>query len=294
MNRDRHRQGMALLLVLATCLIASAAAVGAVAAIARSRSAAIVEQQQAAIDVLRRDAEAAVAEWCRRAGVTLVTPPQRPWRPTLVVEATWPDADGRPSGSLRAWVWDGCSSHPPAVFQAGHPLGLACAGPWPAALRRATAIERQRSDLLAIVELQPGQQRFPDPIDRAGDDGALALAIAPHADGRVNINTAPLPLIAAIARELDVPLDLDRLRRDRERGLRQQLPPADAAHGDRLAGVRLIDRTDRWQALIDLRLGSLRRTWWVAFALGAPAGSTGIPVGDGDDLFILIRHAVAP
>ena len=154
------------------------------------------------------------------------------------------------------------------------------------------------NDIIERFPLPLGVRRFPDPGWHAGQvvgwrtseqraaavpfpDGAttqadvVALIINPHSDGRININTAPIPLVQAICRLRGIGLP-EHLMENRRKHLRTTAPLGSADNDPHLP--RLVDYTLVWNSLITVTCNNHPQSWWVVL------------VGNPDNLRIVQRH----
>ena len=117
------------------------------------------------------------------------------------------------------------------------------------------------------------------PSNRNGTPSpCLATVFSPHSDGRINCNTAPLPVVEQVLR-IQGALTVADLRRNRERGV-LSMPPPDPG-GDPGHAV-LVSSTGVWNLHITVSVQGRCRSWWVVVV-----GGTQIP-------HMVQRHVVDP
>lgn len=114
----------------------------------------------------------------------------------------------------------------------------------------------------------------PRPSPSAPAD-VIALVINPHSDGRINLNTAPFPLIRRVCQLRGVGLP-ENLRENRRRGIRTMAPSTLSDGNPYLP--RLVDFTLVWNCLITVKAHDRSRSWWVVLG------------GNPDSLRVLQRH----
>ena len=294
------RAGVALVFVLGLLVLSMAAATLWLRVTQRSVQALHVWQADTRIWAIEQAAEQLAISWLATQGGSLVAPPEGGSWP--IITDRWTTADS--SGWLTVVVYDGWSGIPPHLagprgalrrFVPGDFLGLPLDSTTPIRAGMAT-------DLIACWDPPPGSRRFPvvpagpamaaqawegsatrreavpAPDMQGSPSPCLATVFSPHSDGRINCNTAPLPLIEHILR-MQGGLTLTDLRRNRDRGI-MTLPPPDpgGAPGHALlvasSGVWNLHLTVAWQGTI--------RSWWVVVV-----GNTPLPR-------IVQRHAVDP
>lgn len=275
------RSGIALLLALATLVLVLAGMTAALAALHGARQSAWSSGVDAHLLAGLRQGERLATAWLASGGDRLVLPPEGGG--VLLVDDRFRLADG--DGRLSVIAYDGLAGLPIGLAQRGDPLRQALDGPLldlpiPAVPPAAAA------QLLDRLPLPDGLDRFPRPAlgtgrlwrtagqpatagaARQAGGTSLAEAIAFRSDGRINLNTAPEPLLrAAYAR-----LRLDGIDAALER--RRLLQPGQAPSApSRVDGLRLVGESDCWQMLISLEWQGIRRSWWVIFTGKPPNAS---------------------
>jgi hypothetical protein len=119
---------------------------------------------------------------------------------------------------------------------------------------------------------------LPTSLRLTSTEPVLALIISPHSDGRINLNTAPLPLIEEVCRLRGIGVP-EHLVHNRKLGV---FTPAPAGN-DALPGLpRLVDTSVVWNCLITTQWAGIERSWWVVL------------VGSDTNLHIIQRHDATP
>ena len=293
------RAGMALVFVLGILVLVLAAVSVWLGAGVRSALATHTWSAENHVWAQEQAAERLVVEWLTLHGGALVAPPDGgAW---TILADRWASASA--SGWLTVTVYDGWSGIPPHL--AG-PRGI---------LRRALPSELSgviattlapgtsdgTSDALARWDPPVGYRTFPAVPSGPGSSARtllgpgvsapsfapasvplptpnLATVLSPHSDGRINCNTAPVPLVEQVLRAYGG-LTLTDLRRNRQKGL-PTLPPPDP--GGAPGHPVLVATSGVWQAHITAGYHGLIRSWWV------------VVVGSGPVPRIVQRHVVDP
>lgn len=290
--RYPSRRGAALLLVLATLILA----VTASATLARVTSTVKLNHEfthrTAIADDLLRAAQPPILTWLASKSSTVVLPPEATSSQVQVLHDAWViDAIEH---ELRITAWDQCGMVPVDVARSGSPLRLVL----PAEVKRVLDQVTIRSDqpagldwYLWACQMNERLRVFPEPSDprpvifeQAGgedqkpphqplldeppaglpDSVAVGEYIATHNPGRINVNTAPMEVVQAALRlagrgglEHIVAARLaDRLT------LLNDLPRIDESNR---AAPRIATSSNTWAFRIDLRVGTVRRSWWAVY-----------------------------
>jgi hypothetical protein len=292
------RRGAALLLVLGAVVVVLAVLQVGMSTRWWGASVAILDHRDAQQWQLLADADAVIAAWCERHGATMTADPASPMSGLILVDRSWTmsgNADGEPGGRIQVRIWDACGGLPVAALATGHPIAGSVGAPWSALIGQVPPTP----DVLETLRLPPGVRQFPVEPAAGPAQPSCAVGLAIHGEGSVNINTAPLDMIEAVARWNGLSLDLRALAAERHLGKPSGLPRMGSPLAD-LADVRLVDRTDRWQALITITHQGRTTAWWTVYRLGirAVTGSLGeppggwTPAGPGTAITIVQRHVV--
>ena len=128
-----------------------------------------------------------------------------------------------------------------------------------------------------MVEWSVGGIERPTPALRplpASASMPLALAISPHSNGAINLNTAPMHLVETVCRLRGIGVP-EHLRARRRGGLHSPAP----AGADQIVGLpSLVDHSLVWNCLITVRWSGRERSWWV------------VMVGTATNLRMVQRH----
>ncbi len=286
-SRRQPRRGVALLIVLATTLLLTGALMVWLRQAAVANQAEILNRIDVQLATSLHWGEQVAVRWLERHGNSVVAPPAGgSW---TILNDVWDDGDDE--GSLAVTVYDGWAGVPLHHALPGAPLhdalpAAARSIAWPALAPWSSQLGEQASDALDRVILPATLRRFPDPLlahrgqsvswGRGQSDGpdvvapppdarsasSLAELVCPHGDGRLNINTAPLWLLARVyhLHGLSLPTAV---AEHRERGI-PTLTAMNAPHDGRLPTV--VVGSAVWHALITARWNAQRRSWWVVVA----------------------------
>jgi len=310
-QHDRTR-GVALLIVLATLVLALSASVTLVRVASTARLRQQVQDRVAAVDSLLEAAEGVegpIQHWLVHDAGKIVLPIASNSPEVTVLNDGWLDAHSGDRYELRITAFDQLGMVPWRLVRSGSPLRLTL----PAEILH--VLDQELGDLEAehrlpgldqlAIQDQHAICRFPASVE--GDamsfgDAAEAsnesweewhsslpaiggvLATHPSADALVpaviNVNTAPIPLIEAAMRMAGRE-GLEVITAARERG---ELAPAPApaprpqagasSQHDINSATRFVGVSDCWAFRIDCRVGPLRRSWWVVYQPSAHRSSS--------------------
>lgn len=259
------RSGVALLVVLVAVSVALAgltAALGLSQATRHAQHARGVDDQL--VD-LALAGESLARRWIAAGGATMVLDPDRPRAGILVVDDRIIVSE-RGDALVRVEIYDAWAGLPGHLVGPAGALATLKPARWGAVTIPPSAAggPGHASDLLARIRGIGSLPRFPDPRDPARTGLALAHWLAPHSDGRVNVNTAPPSLLQGLIERAgrgDARTMLERRRRGERVTLQHRRIDARDEHG-----FQLVDRTACWNARIDVRWAGQHRAWWVVFA----------------------------
>lgn len=256
------RRAVALLLVLA--LVAGALPIIALAA---SRSSAAVQLDRsmaegAIADDLMQAATLPIVDWLRRDAPLVALPPQAEQPMVRVLDDRF-ELEGRPI-EIRVTAWDLQGMLPADAVRAGTPLRLLL----PNDVReRVDALEAD-PDGLDVFAAGDGHRRiFPSPTSHEPALGALvSTSERPSAQPtvRLNVNTTPAALLARALRQAGRG-GYEQIMERRAMGQRSGPPPM--PEGDRTGSPRIVlaASSSSWGVRIDVRVGSVRRSWWTVW-----------------------------
>jgi hypothetical protein len=258
---QRSRRGIALLLVLATLVLAVTAAAGLARVATAARLHAESARRAIAADALLDAAEAPILDWLHRHAGRTVLPPEAT-SPRVAVLDDEIEFGGQQC-RLTITAFDQCGMVPPSWGASGR--GTMLPTDILKAMERAgeALTEHPGLDLLdADRPTYPGAEERPVPAV-----GELLATHNPPRPGRppaVNINTAPIPLLHALYAA---------------RGLGGLEAVLEARAAGRVAspGALSAPRTDddiplpvamsgAWAFRIDCVAGGLHRSWWCVYA----------------------------
>ncbi|WP_458789223.1 hypothetical protein [Adonisia turfae] len=255
------RRAVALLLVLALIV-----AIVPVIALAASRANAAVQLEDSRLDAMLADdllqsASMPIVDWLRRDAPQVTLPPSATQPLVPILDDAF-DLDGIPF-EITVSAWDLQGMLPADAVRSGTPLRLLL----PDDVReRVDALDEQPDGLDGFQPLRGGRLVFPSPVEPEPSLGALvSTANRPSAQPsvRLNVNTTPAPLLAQALR-LAGRGGYDQIMERRAEGRRGGPPPADA--GDRSSRrIELTESSSSWGIRIDVRVGSVRRSWWTVW-----------------------------
>lgn len=259
----RARRGIALLLVLATLVLAATAAAGLARAATAARLSSESAAEAALADRLLHAAEPAILDWLHRHAGRIVLPPDAPSPRYTVLD----DPLGLAGRECRLTIT--------AFDQCGMASATVRFGPVDATLpprvRDAVAVagdvlaESPGLDLLAAM----GQSRA-FPSSHMVRELAPGEVLATHNPARgsatptVNVNTAPVPLLAAVygARGLG----LDAILEARAAGRVASPGAMKAPTGGAPEGAPLpVSMSSAWAFRVDCEVGRVMRSWWCVY-----------------------------
>lgn len=261
--RARSRRGVALLVVLAALVVSTSAVVALSGVALGSRLAASARRDSVLADRLRDAADAPILDWLRRHAGRVVLPPDALSPRFLVLD----DAVelGGERARLRVTAFDQCGM-PPTGPRSGRLDALLPA-----------EVTRGLDRLGGVYTEGPGLDLLAAVCDRrvypGGEQAGLALGecAATHNPSRlggrpvVNINTAPMALVASVYDGLGVD-GIDALLDARWAG-RVASPGSRRAPGGGDGSWPLpVSMSTAWAFRIDCRVGGVSRSWWCVYA----------------------------
>jgi hypothetical protein len=276
-----RRRAVALLVVLAAVVLVTTGAVLAIAALGRTQRAAAATDDRRLLADLLAAGEVLAGEWIRtRSGQVVLDP-----RGGGICVAHDRVASGGLTGEVQVDCYDLLAMAPADRIRPHGPLRVAMALDAPRAEPSQPGVVAS-SPWLEGVLIPAGARRFPGPLagepvrwgeraswpssPSAGPATALAVTVSPQGDGRINLNTAPLPLLREVYQQLHLG-DVERVAQRRQAGERSPIPAEVAGAGAPLGPplFTLVEASDRWAALITVATPQARRSWWVVFAITA-------------------------
>lgn len=256
------RRAVALLLVLA--LIAGAMPIIALAA---SRASAAVQLDRSQFDGsladdLMQAASMPIHDWLRRDAPLVALPPDAEQPMVRIMDDRF-EMDGRPV-EITATAWDLHGMLPADAVRGGTPLRLLL----PEDVRHRLDELKFEPDGLDVFEPRASERPvFPS---HSGEQLALGTLVStserPSAQPtvRLNVNTTPSPLLARALRQAGRG-GYEQIMERRAMGQRSGPPPTPDA--DRTGSPRIVlaASSSSWGVRIDVRVGSVRRSWWTVW-----------------------------
>lgn len=276
------RRGVALLVALAAVIVVLAALAGTFRTLAATQRAVVIVNVHERHGDLLLAGEQLARAWVMTRSEGLVLPPAGGGVRVADDRLALGDGEAR----LQVWIFDGLAGVPLAAAQPGGALRGALPGRWPAVgLPPWVPGSPPDSDVLECVRLPEELRRFPlvptgpvvawsavgaalpseaMPETTTATSPSLVEVIATASDGRINRNTAPEWLLQAVYAQRSQG-GLDAALRARARMLASEEEDPEGQE------IRLVARSDRWNALIAVTWNGRRRTWWVELS-GNSAG----------------------
>ena len=279
---NTSRQAVALLVALAAVIVVLSALAATLAALASTQRAVVVSDvHERQLDLLHAG-EALAREWMMTHAANVVLPPGG--GPLRVADDQLRIAGN--DARLQVWMFDGLAGIPIDAARVGGALRGALPGNWatvvlptsedpsaPDAIERTTVADAARRFPIApvgpIVRWSAPNEPLPDMLDaippKPGLSASLVEIIGFRSAGRINRNTAPEWLLSAVY-HLRERGGLDEALLQRERGIMDEAEDPEGA-----TGVRLVARSDQWQALVVATWNGRRRSWWVELSGNSPS-----------------------
>lgn len=270
-TQRRRRAGVALLLVVAALalVVVGAAALAAMASTARASKE--LDRSDDLASELLAAVHAPLAHWLEHEASTIALPPETETPATPVLSESW-EIDGR-SVELDVTAFDQLGMTPWEHARGASQLRLVLP------VEVVTAVDAAESSPsttpgLDLLEPSEGRAVFPS---RAGEPEsalpALGALVATHSGtpARINASTAPRELLAQAFRAAGRG-GIEAAMASRRAGKPAPVPSEAATRPSRAADawrVELVGSSDVWSFRIDLRSGSLRRSWWEVWRRGS-------------------------
>jgi len=278
MNSPSNR-GVAMLMALATLVIVLAGVTAGLAALRGAHQSAWVSEVDGRLLAGLRQGERLANAWLNANASGVVLPPAGGG--ILLVDDRFILPSG--AGRLSVVAYDGLAGIPAFLAQRGSAMRTALPAAWMGLT--IPAINPGQADqsayLIDGLELPEGTARFPTPPLGRGrvwkaamvsspfiaeaqpiPDPSLAEIIAFRSDGRINLNTAPEPLLRTAYSVLGLG-GVEKVLEARRLSQASQAPVGAPATANRL---RLVAQSDRWQMLISVSWQDIHRSWWVDFS----------------------------
>jgi hypothetical protein len=277
---------LALLMAVATLVLVLAGVTAGLVALRGAHQSTWSSEVDVRLQSGLREGERLASAWLNAHATDAVLPPEGGGLVLVDDRFLLPSGEGR----LSVVAYDGLGGIPACLAQRGSALRAAL----PASLTALTlpAIDPSQAEatayLLDMIELPEGVGRFPAPPQsrgrlwrtagvvgqvgtpaESGADPSLADSVSFRSDGRININTAPEPLLRAAY----AALRLDGVEAVLERRRLLNASPLPKDGNSSADGLRLVAQSDRWQMLISVTWQDIRRSWWVDFTASSQSSS---------------------
>ncbi len=292
------RRGAALLIVLATLILAAGASVTIAAAASTQRLARQLARHTLIADDLLRAAEAPIHAWLEAESQKVVLPPDSANPQVEVLHDIF--AVDATRYELHITAWDQCGMVPVNAARSGSPLRLALPAEVRRCLDRVTMPEGVAPGLdLFLPVMEPGGavSVFPVPAnteplrfaapgegvpsepappsahgppETASERLAIGSCVATHKPGLITINTAPAEVLEAALRHAGRG-GLEQILAARSEG--KLAPTAERAQtGDVSRGApQPVASSGSWAMRIDVAVGPLHRSWWALYTKSSSA-----------------------
>ncbi len=261
------RRGAALLVVLATLVLAATASAALLRLATTEHARRTLDHRAAIADDLLTALDDPIEHWLHEESGQVVLSPEAPTPGVAVVEDSW-ELDGR-TCAIRVTGFDQCGMVPLTVARSGSPLRLALPSDTKRLLDAVTIKRGSRPGLdlyLSPRAREPGLAVFPPAGVTEPDDApapAFGSLVATHPPRMINVLTAPLPLVEAAMR-LAGRGDLDQVLEARERGEQPELA-APPRRSSRRSIPRIVTVSPVWSMRIDIQVGHALRSWWATY-----------------------------
>ncbi len=293
-RRAPTRRGVALLVVLASLVLAMSAAGILVRVASTAKVRRTVARQTAIADELLQALDAPIRAWLASKSGSIVLPPDVSTPEIGVLHDTWMAESMKVE--LEITGWDQCGMVPLRVGRSASPLRLAVPTEILDVLDRMKpdSLEAPGLDVLghlvrptdevdvfpAVAAMQPVV--FGEPAGGAAEESgaspgsptprriAIGAFVSTHNTDRINVNTAPLDLVDEALRAAGRG-GLEQIEAARDEGRRFELgaaPPPSSPPGQ--GAPEIVDSSSAWAFRIDLSVGaehglSIHRSWWAVY-----------------------------
>ena len=266
------RHGVALLLVLAMIVLIVPVAVGFSQRALLARLEERHSGQGHIADSIRAQLESGpIQHWLSAESGKVVLPVEAPSSRVDILHEQW-QFDDCPY-EVRVTAWDQCGMTPWSSIVGGSPLHTAIPG---GILKRVNAANVADAAMVGLDQfsLDPSElnraalrSAFPSPDEN--DVLSVGAWIATHPvgpNGAINVNTAPLPLVEAAmaaASRGGIEIILAARSDGRVAPLPRTLERDTSVGADN--APRLVGSSSCWSVRIDVRVGSMQRSWWTVY-----------------------------
>ncbi len=266
------RHGVALLLVLAMIVLIIPVAVGFSQRALLARLQERHSGQGQIADSIRTQLESGpIQHWLSAESGKIVLPVEAPSSRVDILHEHW-RFDDCPY-EIRVTAWDQCGMVPSSSIARGSPLRTAVPG---GILERAKDADVAKPEPMGLdqfsldpFELDHAALRSAFPSPDESDVLSIGAWIATHPvgpNGAINVNTAPLPLVEAAlaaAGRGGIEVILAARGEGRVAPLPRALERDTSGRADDTP--RLVGSSSCWSVRIDVRVGSVQRSWWTVY-----------------------------
>jgi hypothetical protein len=296
MNDCRHstRRAAALLIVLATLILTTTAAAIVVRAAVSHQIDVRINHCSAIADDLLAAAEAPIQDWLASKSSKVVLPPDASMPDVAVLHDLW--LSNGECIELTITAWDQCGMVSLQAIENGSPLrrmlseGILRQVPTRSLEARPSKAPAGLDQLVALDDAAQSIRESPFPVaarsDRSlsiGDvsvqsvasdsspmtmDGELPIGavVATHANGIINVNTAPVPLVEAALR-LAGRGGLEQIIAARQAGKPASIGgQASSLSEPNPFAPQLVTSSGSWAFRIDINIGPRKCSWWAIYA----------------------------
>lgn len=288
-TRRLSPRGAALLIVLATLILAVTASVTAAKVASTRRLGRELAHRTQLADDLLAAADAPIRAWLSKESSKVVLAPDATEPRVEVLHDTW-EVEGTPF-RVCVTAWDQCGMVQIDVARSGSPLRLAIASDVRTCIDRMEPAPDVKPGLdlfLCLVAADTPASVFPVAMETeplafttAADSGAnpapaglapgdqlrpaIGSSVATHNPGLMNVNTAPIELVEAALRATGRG-GVEQIVAARSEGKPASLAGGPEGSGDSRQQLRFVSSSTSWAFRIDIGVGSLQRSWWAVYA----------------------------
>ncbi len=298
------RTGVALLMVLGVILMITASVTVISTSWRRERIAVSYENQLSQINIMVHDAESYARIWLRENAQNIVTKSSNEPQGVTILRDYIQTEKGE--GNVQIDCYDACAGLSMQHLREGNAQRYKAH--LPMRMQRLTR-RRSRSSQEGdwwIEEGRKDDRRFPQPIQgewskwsdshlsqRSGEsydkkklNGCIGevLWLSPYANGKININTVPDPLLRALCEYKDIQA-IENILRARQNGRKTSLQDLLSLGQNEFSnddGIELVDSSTVWYALVTCSWNQLQRTYFIVIDIGTNGQSvktlTHIPI----------------
>jgi len=287
MTTPLSNRGIALLITLAVVVVTLSALGALVRVASTARAARTSETALSAADDLLFAVEPAIRRWLEQQSQRIALAPQTTVPGLAIFSSKWtlPAVQDQAADpitiELYVSAFDQLGMTPWSAVIAGSPLRTTLPTE---VLRAVTACARNTDRSPGLDILQAGHRNvavFPSGIDLESSSGEKCIAVgslvatynpavSSSASGaslevppRINVSTAPIPLIESALR-LQGLGGLEQIIQARTQGRHPTIAPSAARRSDPSI-PELTTSSNAWSFRIDVRIGSIRKSWWAVY-----------------------------